>query len=56
MPGPKATNRTHRAAAENSPNAKTRARLAARREVYVPRNLQNGQAMHMPGSENRKKR
>lgn len=55
MPGPKATNRTRRAPAPNSPNKKTAARLAARQAGHVAVNSQNGQQMHMPGSQNRKK-
>jgi hypothetical protein len=55
MPGPKATNRARRAAAPNSPNKKTRARLEKRIAIYVERNSQNGQQMHKPGSQNRKK-
>lgn len=55
MPGPKATSRAHRAPAPNSPNRKTRARLERRQAEYAPRNLQNGQQMHMPGSQNRSK-
>jgi hypothetical protein len=56
MPGPKATDRTKgRAAAPNSPNAQTRARLAARQAEFTETNPQNGQRMHKPGSENRKK-
>lgn len=55
MPGPKATNRTRRSPAPNSPNAKTRARLDRRRAEFVDKNSQNGQQMHKPGSENRKK-
>lgn len=55
MPGPKATNRSRRSSAPNSPNAKTRARIARRLEGYVERNPQNGQQMHKPGSQNRKK-
>ncbi len=55
MPGPKATNRKTQTAAQNSPNRKTKARLQARIDLFQPRNLQNGQEMHMPGSQNRKK-
>lgn len=55
MPGPKATNRTRRAAAPNSPNAKTAARLASRQSTFVAENSQNRQQMHKPGSQNRKK-
>lgn len=55
MPGPKATNRTRRAPAPNSPNKKTAARLAARQSMFTERNSQNGQLMHKPGSQNRKK-
>lgn len=55
MPGPKATNRSHRSSAPNSPNRKTRERLEKRVALFVPRNSQNGQEMHKPGSQNRKK-
>ena len=55
MPGPKATNRARRAAAPNSPNKKTAARLARRQAEFTDRNPQNGQKMHKPGSQNRKK-
>ena len=54
MPGPKATNRTKRADT-GSTDRKARARLAKRHALFVERNTQNGQQMHKPGSENRKK-
>lgn len=37
------------------PNRKQAAKLARRQAGYVPVNPQNGQKMHMPGSQNRKK-
>lgn len=55
MPGPKATNRKHRESAKNSPNEKTRKRLEKRISMFTERNSQNGQTMHKPGSQNRKK-
>jgi hypothetical protein len=55
MPGPLAKDRSTKLAAVNSPNRKTLARLKSRQADYVSVNWQNGQQMHMPGSENRKK-
>lgn len=54
MPGPKsAPNGVVRPHAEM--NRKVAKRLAARQRDFVERNPQNGQVMHKPGSQNRKK-
>ena len=37
------------------PNRKQAAKLALRQSLFVERNPQNGQQMHKPGSQNRKK-
>lgn len=61
MPGPKhgtprqTGNRNDPKGNPRKPNAKTAAKLKERQDVYVPTNKQNGQQMHMPGSQNRKK-
>lgn len=55
MPGPRATNRKRQAPAPNSPNRKTVAAMKRRVDGFTEKNLQNGQQMHKPGSQNRKK-
>ena len=61
MPGPKHGTPRQRgprkdpAGHARKPNAKQAAKLATRQESFVPRNSQNGQEMHKPGSQNRKK-
>jgi hypothetical protein len=61
MPGPKhgtprkAGDRPDPNGNARKPNRKQAAKLAKRREGFVNRNTQNGQEMHLPGSQNRKK-
>lgn len=61
MPGPKhgiprkAGNRKDPNGDARVPNRKSAAKLALRQAGYGERNSQNGQKMHRPGSQNRKK-